>query len=118
MKQKLSEFLHDFRTLAAPYWSSEERWGARGLGALVVALNLAAVGLTVAFNSWYRVFYDALQNYDADAFWRQIAIFSGLATLWVLVNVYSTYFQQMLQIRWRRWLNSLEPVTSGTWAVY
>ena len=106
MKQKLSEFLHDFRTLAAPYWSSEERWGARGLGALVVALNLAAVGLTVAFNSWYRVFYDALQNYDADAFWRQIAIFSGLATLWVLVNVYSTYFQQMLQIRWRRWLTN------------
>ncbi|HTO72072.1 MAG TPA: ABC transporter ATP-binding protein/permease [Myxococcota bacterium] len=106
MTEKLPEFLRDFRTLAAPYWSSDERWQARGLAAVVVALNLAAVGLNVAFNSWYRRFYDALQNYDAPSFWRQIASFAVLATFWVLVNVYATYFQQMLQIRWRRWLTN------------
>ena len=32
MTKTLRAFLRDFWTLAAPYWSSEERWAARGLG--------------------------------------------------------------------------------------
>ena len=31
MIERLRTFLRDFRILAAPYWSSEERWPARGL---------------------------------------------------------------------------------------
>ena len=104
MWTKLSEFLHDFRILAAPYWSSEERWPARGLLAVVVALSLAQVGLLVALNSWYQKFYDALQNLDQDAFWRLILYFAGLAATYIAVLVYRLYWRQMLEIRWRRWL--------------
>ncbi len=96
--------LSDSWRISKPYWASEERWVAWGLLAVVVGLNLGQVGLSVLFNYWRNAFYNAIQNYDESAFFRQLAIFSGLAVLWVLVGVYQAYLQQMLQIRWRRWL--------------
>ncbi len=104
MWAKLTEFMHDFRILAAPYWGSDEKWPARGLLAIVVALSLAQVGLLVALNSWYQKFYDALQNLDQDAFWRLILYFAALAATYIAVLVYKVYWRQMLEIRWRRWL--------------
>ena len=104
MLEKLGPFLRDFRTLAAPYWSSEERWPARGLLALVVGLSLGRVGLLVALNTWYQKFYDALQNLDQAAFTRLIGYFALLATVFIGVVVYQIYLRQMLEIRWRRWL--------------
>jgi vitamin B12/bleomycin/antimicrobial peptide transport system ATP-binding/permease protein len=96
--------LSDSWRISRPYWVSEERWVAWALLAVVVGLNLGQVGLSVLFNYWRNAFYNAIQNYDETAFFRQLAIFSGLAVLWVLVGVYQAYLQQMLQIRWRRWL--------------
>ncbi|MFI5314136.1 MAG: ABC transporter ATP-binding protein/permease [Myxococcota bacterium] len=104
MFAKLGDFLRDFRILAAPYWNSEERWPARGLLFVVVALSLARVGLLVALNTWYQKFYDALQNLDQDAFRRLILYFAGLAGTFIVVVVYQIYWRQMLEIRWRRWL--------------
>src|SRR5262245_44941698 len=104
MREGLAEFLRDFRTLAAPYWSSEERWSARGLLAVVVVLSLARVGVLVALNTWYQKFYDALQNLDQAAFGRLIGLFALLATVFIAVAVYQIYLRQMLEIRWRRWL--------------
>ncbi len=104
MRERLVEFLRDFRTLAAPYWSSEERWAARGLLGVVVVLNLARVGILVALNSWYQKFYDALQNLDQAAFTRLIGVFALLAGTFIAVAVYQIYLRQMLEIRWRRWL--------------
>ena len=102
--REMRQSLSDAWRIAKPYWSSHERWIAWALLSVVVALNLAIVGLNVAFNYWYNWFFDALQNYDEPAFIKNILIFAGLAVLWVCVNVYATYLQQMLQIRWRRWL--------------
>ena len=104
MSEKKRSSLRDAWRMVKPYWSSEERWSAWGLLILVTALNLATVYLTVRFNYWYNDFYDALQQYDWTAFFHQALIFCGLATLYVLSGVYMVYFQQMLQIRWRRWL--------------
>jgi putative ATP-binding cassette transporter len=104
MSEKKRSSLRDAWRMVKPYWSSEERWSAWGLLILVTALNLTSVYLTVRFNYWYNDFYDALQQYDWTAFFHQALIFCGLATLYVLSGVYMVYFQQMLQIRWRRWL--------------
>jgi putative ATP-binding cassette transporter len=104
MREQLGEFMRDFRELAAPYWSSEERGAARGLLAGVVALNLFQVGLLVGLNTWYQKFYDALQNYDQSGFVRLIGVFALLASTYIAVAVYKIYVRQMLEIRWRRWL--------------
>jgi putative ATP-binding cassette transporter len=104
MIERLRAFLRDFRTLAAPYWSSEERWSARGLLLLVVSLSLGQVYLLVLLNTWYQQFYDALQNLDQAAFGRLILRFAVLAAFYIATAVYSLYLRQMLEIRWRRWL--------------
>jgi putative ATP-binding cassette transporter len=101
---KMRAFLTDFRTLAAPYWSSDERWTARGLLLVVVGLSLGQVYLLVLFNTWYQQFYDALQNLDQAAFGRLILRFAMLAAFYIAAAVYGLYLRQMLEIRWRRWL--------------
>src|SRR5215471_14383928 len=97
-------FLGQAWDLAWPYWKSEEKWSAIGLLAAVVALNLITVGLNVRFNTWYNDFYNTLQEYDWNQFWRQLAIFGVLAVSFIVVAVYSLYLRQILHIKWRRWL--------------
>ena len=97
-------FVADIWSLARPYWVSEERWVARGLLALVVALSLGSIYIAVLVNHWNAAFYNALQAFDAPEFFRQLLIFLGLTAANVTCAVYQGYLSQMLQIRWRRWL--------------
>ncbi len=94
----------DFWALTRGYWSSEEKWSARGLLAVIVGLNLFQVYLSVIFNEWNNLFYNSLQELDEKAFWHQLFRFSWIAALSIISGVYSYYLSQMLQIRWRRWL--------------
>jgi putative ATP-binding cassette transporter len=92
--------------LARPYWSSEERGIAWVLLTAVLALNLGNVGVSVLINKWYNKFYNALQQYNWHAFLYLLGVFCALAFASIVMSVYSVYLQQMLQIRWRRWLTS------------
>ncbi len=100
-------FLKQAWALTRPYWFSEERWAARGLLAAVVALNLGLVYLTVRFNRWHNDFFNALQNKDADQFWRQLLIWSVIAAVYIAVAIYQFKLNWLLQIRWRRWLTDV-----------
>jgi putative ATP-binding cassette transporter len=93
--------------LIKPYWQSEEKGTAWLLLGVVVAMNLALVALTVAFNQWYNGFYNAIQNKDYEAFKTQLMLFSLLAFGFIVIAVYQSYLRQMLQIRWRRWLTKV-----------
>ena len=90
--------------IAAPYFSSEDKWAGRGLLAAVIAIELAVVFLTVLFNRWNNVFYNALQERDQAVFTYQIGYFCVLAAFWIGLKVYQLYLNQWLQIRWRRWM--------------
>ncbi|HSE04089.1 MAG TPA: ABC transporter ATP-binding protein/permease [Methylomirabilota bacterium] len=101
---RLSELLVDVWTLTRPYWFAEDRWAGRGLLLLVIGLNLAIVYINVLLNHWNNAFYNALQDKDAAVFWSQLVRFGWLAALFIVAAVYQLYLNQMLQIRWRRWL--------------
>ena len=90
--------------LSLPYFKSDEKWRARLLLAACVGLNLGMVYMMVLFNDWNRVFYDALQNRDADVFWHQLGVFGILATCFIIVAVYRFYLTQLLEVRWRAWM--------------
>ncbi len=107
--------LKDAWRLSRPYFmQSEQRWSARGLLALIVAMNLGMVGITVVFSFWSRDFYNSLQEHDWNAF---IALMLGvhrtangimpgyviLAFLYVSISAYQLYLQRALQVRWRQW---------------
>ena len=97
-------FLRDLWALSRPYWSSEDRWAARGLLLVVVGISLGLVYLEVLFNQWNNAFYNTLQSKAWPGFQKQLTYFGGLAVLFIIAAVYRLYFQQMLEIRWRRWL--------------
>jgi putative ATP-binding cassette transporter len=90
--------------IAAPYFYSEDKWAGRGLLAAVIAIELAVVFLTVLFNRWNNVFYNALQERDQAVFTYQIGYFCFLAAFWIGLKIYQLYLNQWLQIRWRRWM--------------
>jgi putative ATP-binding cassette transporter len=96
----------EFTRIAVPYFRSEDRWAGRALLLTVIALQLFQVWLNVRFNTWYKAFYDALQNKDWDIFIWQLGVFSLLAAFYIVSAVYQLYLQQWLQIRWRRWLTT------------
>ncbi|HTI56085.1 MAG TPA: ABC transporter ATP-binding protein/permease [Verrucomicrobiae bacterium] len=101
---RLLEMLRDAWTLVRPYWFSEDRWAGRGLLAVVVMLNLFIVYINVLLSKWYNLFYNSLQDKDFAAFGSLLLRFSWLAGLFIVAAVYQVYLNQMLQIRWRRWL--------------
>ncbi|MFZ0399411.1 MAG: ABC transporter ATP-binding protein/permease [Methyloceanibacter sp.] len=96
----------EFTRIAVPYFRSEDGRAGRILLIAVIALQLFQVWLNVRFNTWYKTFYDALQNKDWDTFIWQLGVFSVLAAFFIVSAVYQIYLQQWLQIRWRRWLTT------------
>jgi vitamin B12/bleomycin/antimicrobial peptide transport system ATP-binding/permease protein len=104
MRERKRSFLRDAWRLSKPYFGSEERWLAWGLLIAIVALTLASVYLDVRFNYWRNDFYNSLQQRNGSEFLRLIGVFSLLAAINMVVAVYAQYLNQMLQIRWRRWL--------------
>jgi putative ATP-binding cassette transporter len=90
--------------LSAPYFSSQEKWKARGLLAAIVALNLGLVYMAVLFNDWNKLFYDALQEKNATVFWAQLGRFTYLAFAFIVIAVYKFYLTQLLEMRWRAWM--------------
>ena len=97
-------FVKDTWGLARPYWFSEERWAGRGLLLVIIGLSLGQVWLNVVFNDWNGLFYNALQDKNLDEFYHQMERFCMLAAIFIVIAVYQVYLNQMLQIRWRRWL--------------
>ena len=119
--EKLGSFLTGLRegwSLVRPYFvSSEERWAARGLLAAVIGLVLILTALNVEYTYWTRVEYDALQDKNFRTFLKVIFTYTFVpvfpyfilgwvwyAAIFTVVAVYATYLNQMLQIRWRRWM--------------
>ncbi|MGB6948319.1 MAG: ABC transporter ATP-binding protein/permease [Methyloceanibacter sp.] len=96
----------EFARIAVPYFRSEDGLAGRVLLGTVIALQLFQVWVNVRFNTWYKAFYDALQNKDWDTFIFQLGVFSLLAAAYIVSAVYQLYLQQWLQIRWRRWLTT------------
>jgi putative ATP-binding cassette transporter len=89
---------------ARVYWTSEEKWSAWGLLLAIITLNFGNVYISVRINDWNRNFYNALQAFNQGEVFRQLGIFCVLAACAVTISTYALYLNQMLQIRWRRWL--------------
>ncbi|MGH7101771.1 MAG: ABC transporter ATP-binding protein/permease [Acetobacteraceae bacterium] len=111
----LGSFLKDAWRLSRPYFSSEERWSARLLLGSIIILNLMMVGMNVILNFWNGAFFNSLQNKDWNSFFNLLFFYDRtphgimpgfclVAAVYIVVAVSSTYLNQWLQIRWRRWL--------------
>jgi len=104
VKVDLRRTLSNAWAMIGPYWFSDDRWAARGLLLAVVLLTLGMVYLTVLLNQWNNAFYSALQDKDVVAFRGQLLRVTWLIGIFIVLAVYQVYLNQMLEIRWRRWL--------------
>ena len=115
-------FLAKLWVLSRPYWFADESstigwrgysvtmkesWIARGLLALIVLLTLSIVYVSKLINSWNARFFNALQDKNAEAFWSELTTWVVLVALFIIAVVYRFWLQQMLTIRWRRWLSEV-----------
>jgi putative ATP-binding cassette transporter len=112
-------FRGKFWALAAPYFFSGEGLIAVALFVAVIAMVLGNVYIDYLLNTWYGEFQNMLQAKDLSP--QAVSLFGYTLTTVnnflflmgkfalivfpsVILSVYSTYLQQMLQIRWRRWM--------------
>ena len=103
-KKSLRQDLTDAWALAKPYWTSDQRWSARGLYAAIMLLDFGRVYLAVRINYWQAHFWDALAAFDTAAFWRLMWEFGVLILIGIGVEATRTYLYQWLEIRWRGWI--------------
>src|ERR1700687_616621 len=90
--------------LTRPYWVSEKRGTGLAMLATVVGLALMLVWLEVQVNTWNREFYNTFESKDEQELYRQLGKVTLLAVLYIVMQVYRQYYQQMLMIEWRTWM--------------
>ena len=96
--------LKAFWRMLLSFWGSKDSRKAWLLLALIISLTGGSVYLATAINSWYKTFWDTIQEYDLPGFKQQLLVFVLLATIHVLVTVYNAYLKSCLAINWRTWL--------------
>ena len=73
--------------------------------ALLLLLTVMSVRLDVVLSYQGNDMYTALQELDAPTFWRMIGIFGILATVNVILVLFTFWVGQAQIIHWRLWLN-------------
>jgi len=80
--------------------------GGLALYAVVLALDLASVVISLRLIAWTKSFYDALQQMDAAEALRQVGVFGAIVLVEVTRNLSAAYLHKLLEIRWRGALTS------------
>jgi vitamin B12/bleomycin/antimicrobial peptide transport system ATP-binding/permease protein len=102
--KRLARLIANVWHLAKGYWSSEERLSAWLLLAAIIGFNLGLVFVNVLLNDANGAIFNALQNKDQSGFYRSFGYLMILIMFYLAVYVLRYFLNQMLQIRWRRWL--------------
>jgi putative ATP-binding cassette transporter len=72
--------------------------------ASIIGLNLGLVGVSLLQNLANGALFTALQQQNAPRFYNALVIVILLVLFYLAVAVLRTYLDQVLQLRWRRWL--------------
>ncbi len=95
-----------FWTIAKSYWSSDQKWRARGLLLAVVVLSLGYTGLSVLLNNKRGVLISALSAHDEARFWQTIWVFTGTLVVYAPLYAGYVYLRDRLGVEWRQWLTN------------
>ncbi|HWD12574.1 SbmA/BacA-like family transporter [Pseudochrobactrum sp. sp1633] len=69
--------------------------------ALIIALDLAGIYFSIRMISWTADFYNALEKIDSAAVISQIGIFALIVSCNSARSLIGSYYQKVLEIRWR-----------------
>ncbi|MBQ4125123.1 MAG: hypothetical protein II595_04115, partial [Desulfovibrio sp.] len=109
MAKAKASTLKAFWHLFTGFWTSESKWHASGMLALLVVLCVAKVYCVWKIPQWYGQFGSLIQSNSANALARFIPSLQDLALLlgcFALVDGARGYVQQQLRLRWRVWMTN------------
>jgi putative ATP-binding cassette transporter len=86
------------------FLTSEVRWRARGLFALLIAFALTVNGLNVVNNYVGRDFITAISHRDQAGFIRQAVLYVGVFVVSAVVAALYRFTEERLGLFWREWL--------------
>ncbi len=95
-----------FWAIAKSYWSSDEKWRARGLLLLVILLSLGYTGVSVLLNNKRGALISALSAQDEARFWQTILVFAETLVIYAPLYAGYDYLRDRLGLEWRRWLTN------------
>ncbi|MCG6122447.1 MAG: ABC transporter ATP-binding protein/permease [Microvirga sp.] len=88
-----------------PEFRAQERVIGVGLLAVVVTMQFALVAISVRLSYWNRDWFNAIQDRNADEFWRLLLT---VWVFWVVIAVTTAIYQYALRatldIHWRTWM--------------
>jgi vitamin B12/bleomycin/antimicrobial peptide transport system ATP-binding/permease protein len=93
-----------FVRISTPFFTSESRWHAFGLLALLLALLLVICGLNVAINYVGRDFMTAIARRQSYLVYRVALLYLGVFALSAIAGGFARYAELVLGLRWREWL--------------
>jgi putative ATP-binding cassette transporter len=91
-----------FLGIAKPYWFSEEKWGARGLLAVLLFFLLALNGLNVLLSYVGRDFMTAIANKHTSSFFHLVFVYLIVFLMGTPIQVFNDYLTSKLGLYWRR----------------
>ncbi len=98
------EVFRRFWAIARAYWVGDEKWKARGLLLLIVALLLGYTGLSVVLNTQRGELISALSAKSESRFWQTVGVFIAVLVAYAPLLAGYTYLRDRLGLEWRRWL--------------
>jgi putative ATP-binding cassette transporter len=93
-----------FIRVVKDFFTSEVRWRARGLFALLIAFALVVNGLNVVNSYVGRDFMTAIAHRDQTGFIRQAMLYIGVFAASTVVAVLYRFTEERLGLFWRVWM--------------
>lgn len=81
--------------------SGPQAWVGGLLFGTVLGLQFADVWIDIQMISWYKRFYDALQNLDTAATIRELWVFAAIVAVSASIYLITDYLRKRLLLRWR-----------------
>ncbi len=104
LSQNTRQVLRQIISIARPYWTSEVKWKAIGLLALVLAMTLSVNLLNVMINTVAGHFMTAFQAKDGPTFWLTALQYFLVFCVGTPIVVMNSWLQSKLIVHWREWL--------------
>src|SRR5215211_8428456 len=99
----------DGKFLLALFWRSASGYWRGKLVWMLVTLLIAVIVLQLLvqywINFWNRDFFNALEQKDPAALWRQAQLFVLLTAMSVVLAIMSVWGRMTVQRQWREWLS-------------
>ncbi len=100
------EIARRFFSYASMYWKGPTRMVAWGYTLALLAIILGLVATAVGITRWTAVFFDAIENKDADAIFSRLSVIAGLGLLSASLYGLWTFTGERMKVSWRECLTS------------